>query len=165
VIELHPRLYVGDQSDCTPGFYQFAVVHACKSPCHQQAVGYREPMPHDSRYYLALETPYDLFLNLIDPPTPLFRVESFRHFREFAACHYVGSGHDLLIHCNQGQSRAPMLALLFLAKDLQTWPRPCLRPWGIGQTHPAAPPACRAAAAPRRLLVFDEGAGTPVKLS
>jgi hypothetical protein len=122
MLELHPRLYIGDQSDCTPGFPHFAVVHACKAPCHQQAVGYRVALPHDSRYYLALEMPYDLYLNLIDPPTPLFRVESFRHFREFAACQYVVGGHALLIHCNQGQSRAPMLALLFLAKDLHVLP-------------------------------------------
>jgi hypothetical protein len=93
-----------------------------RRPAIKQAVGYRVALPHDSRYYLALEMPYDLYLNLIDPPTPLFRVESFRHFREFAACQYVVGGHALLIHCNQGQSRAPMLALLFLAKDLHVLP-------------------------------------------
>jgi hypothetical protein len=118
MIELYPGLCVGDQSACTLGFDGFAVVHACMSPCHQRAVGYRVALPYDERYYLALETVYDLFLNLIGPPTPLFKVDSFRHFHEFAAYQYVGGGHDLLIHCNQGQSRAPMLALLFLAKDL-----------------------------------------------
>ena len=118
MIELHPRLFVGDQSTCLEGFDGFAVVHAWKSPCHQQAVGYRVALPHDDRYYLALETPHNLYLNLIDPPTPLFRVNSFRHFRSFAASWYLQAGHGLLIHCNQGQSRAPSLAMLFLAKDL-----------------------------------------------
>lgn len=122
MIELHPGLFVGDQSTCLQGFDGFAVVHAFKSPCHQQAVGYRVALPHDHPYYLALETEYDLYLNLIDPPTPLFQVESFRHFREFAACKYVEEHQALLIHCNQGESRAPSLALLFLAKDLHVLP-------------------------------------------
>jgi hypothetical protein len=60
MIELHPRLYVGDQSTCTPGDPRCAVVHACKAPCHQAAVGYRVALPSDSRYYLALETEDDL---------------------------------------------------------------------------------------------------------
>jgi hypothetical protein len=30
MLELHPRLYVGDQSDCLSGFHRFAVVHAYK---------------------------------------------------------------------------------------------------------------------------------------
>ena len=122
MIELHPRLFVGDQSTCLQGFDGLAVVHACKSPCHQQAVGYRVALPGDHRYYLALETPYELYLNLIDPPTPLFRVESFRHFRDFATSAYVDGRQALLIHCNQGQSRAPSLALLFLAKELHVLP-------------------------------------------
>jgi hypothetical protein len=111
-------LYVGDQSTCAPGYDGFAVVHACKSPRHQRAVDYRGNLPPDDWYYLALETEYDLYLNLIDPPTPLFRVESFRHFRDFAVSRYVDGHQGLLIHCNQGQSRAPSLAMLFLAKDL-----------------------------------------------
>ena len=67
-------------------------------------------------------TLHNLYLNLIDPPTPLFRVESFRHFRDFATSAYVDGRQALLIHCNQGQSRAPTLAMLFLAKDLHVLP-------------------------------------------
>ncbi len=104
------------------GFDGCAVVHACKSPCHQEAIGYRGTLPVDDRSYLALETPHNLYLNLIDPPTPLFRVESFRHFRDFAMSTYVDGHQALLIHCNQGESRAPSLAMLFLAKDLHVLP-------------------------------------------
>jgi hypothetical protein len=121
MIEIYPRLYIGDQSTCLGGFNGLAVVHACKSPCHQEAVGYRGNLPPDARSYLALETEHNLYLNLIDPPTPLFQVDSFRHFRDFAVSKYVEGGHRLLIHCNQGQSRAPSLALLFL-KDLHVLP-------------------------------------------
>jgi hypothetical protein len=98
------------------------VVHACKSPCHQQAVGYRGTLRPDDPYYLALEDLYDLYLNLIGPPTPLFQVDSFRHFRDFAESRYVQCHQCLLIHCNQRESRAPSLAMLFMAKDPHVLP-------------------------------------------
>ena len=62
-----------------------------------------------------------LFLNLIDPPIPLFQLESFAAFMSFAQQQY-DDGASVLIHCNQGDSRAPSLALLFLAKHLQVIP-------------------------------------------
>jgi predicted protein tyrosine phosphatase len=89
---------------------------------HQEAVGYRVVLPHDDPHYLALEDTDNLFLNLIGPPTPLFQVDSFRHFRDFAESRYLGAHQSLLIHCNQGQLRAPSLAMLFLAKDLHVLP-------------------------------------------
>jgi hypothetical protein len=122
MIELHPRLFVGDQSTCLQEFEGLVVVHACKSPCHQWAVGYRGSLPPDHEFYLAMEDVRDLYLNLIDPPTPLFKVDSFLHFRDFAESRYLGAHQALLIHCNQGHSRVPSLALLFLAKDLHVLP-------------------------------------------
>ena len=67
--------------------------------------------------YLVLEQDYDLFLNIIDPPVPLFMPQLFTSFLSFATKHW-GEGKRLLIHCNQGESRAPSLALLFLSKSL-----------------------------------------------
>lgn len=52
---------------------------------------------------------------------PLFKIETFEQFLLFASEHYDRGG-SLLIHCNQGESRAPTLALLFLAKHLQAIP-------------------------------------------
>jgi predicted protein tyrosine phosphatase len=64
-----------------------------------------------------LEREYDLYLNIIDPPVPLFKPPLFSSFLVFADKHWR-SGKKLLIHCNQGESRAPSLALLFLEKKL-----------------------------------------------
>ena len=75
MIELYPGLFVGDQSTCLGGFDGLSVVHACKSPAINRPSAIGVALPHDDRCYLALETPYDLFLNLDDPPTPLFRLE------------------------------------------------------------------------------------------
>ncbi len=113
--QVFERIWVGSERDCRPGDCEWAVVHACKSPCHQQAVGYRGNLPSSHPHYLSLTRGHDLFLNLIDPPIPLFKLDSFVAFLDFADTHWL-AGRTLLIHCNQGESRAPSLVLLFLAK-------------------------------------------------
>lgn len=117
MVEVHDRVLVGSEQDCRTGDSSTAVVHACKSPCHQRAVGYRGSLPSTHPNYLVLETEFDLFLNIIDPPVPLFKPELFSVFLAFAGRHW-DDGRILLIHCNQGESRAPSLALLFLAKHV-----------------------------------------------
>ncbi len=119
--QIHERLFVADERSCRAGSAEVAVVHACKSPCHQRAVGYRGSLSAQHPNYLVLRHPYDLYLNIIDPPVPLFKIETFVQFLLFAAEHY-DRGASVLIHCNQGESRAPTLALLFLAKHLGAIP-------------------------------------------
>lgn len=115
--EVHERIFVASDISCTKGGTELAVAHACKSPCHQSAVGYKGSLPNTHPNYLVLERENDLYLNIIDPPIPLFMPPLFSHFLAFANSHW-GSGQKLLIHCNQGESRAPSLALLFLAKGI-----------------------------------------------
>ena len=121
MVKVYDRLYIGDEATCRFGSAQLAVVHACKSPCHQRAVGYRGSLSPQHPYYLVLRHPYDLYLNIIDPPVPLFKIETFAQFLLFASEHHDRGG-SLLIHCNQGEGRAPTLALLFLAKHLRAIP-------------------------------------------
>jgi hypothetical protein len=121
MIHVHDRIHVGDMSACSLTATTGAHVHACKSPCHQVAVGYRGSLPSNHPNYLVFQRDRHLFLNLIDPRVPLFKVESFRAFRMFAAEHWH-SGQELVIHCNQGESRAPSLALVFMAHDVAVLP-------------------------------------------
>jgi len=115
--EVHERVFVADANSCTRGTGEVAVVHACKNPCHQRAVGYNGSLQNSHPNYLVLETEFDLYLNIIDPPKPLFMPPLFSRFVVFAQKHW-DDGKKLIIHCNQGESRAPSLALLFLAKGL-----------------------------------------------
>ena len=115
MFEISERLFIGSDADHRFGDNEWAIVHACKSPCHQQAVGYRRSLPRSHPNYLALERPDDLFLNMIDPPDPLFMPPLFSSFLEFAPRHWE-QGKKVLVHCNQGESRAPSLGLLFLVK-------------------------------------------------
>jgi hypothetical protein len=113
--EVYERLYVANESSCRQGNDEWAVVHACKSPCHQRAIGYTKSLPASHPNYLVLIEGQNLFMNIIDPPIPLFMPESFANFLDFSEREWL-SGRKLLIHCNKGESRAPSLALLFLAK-------------------------------------------------
>lgn len=117
MLEVHERVLVTNDMSCKSGSADLAVVHACKSPCHQRAVGYKGKLPNTHPNYLVLEQENDLYLNIIDPPVPLFMPPLFSNFMNFANKHWNES-RTLLIHCNQGESRAPSLALLFLAKGL-----------------------------------------------
>ena len=115
MIEVYPNLYVGTDSDC---FFDirddWVVVHACKSPCHQRAVGYHGNLSPAHPNYLILERGSHLFLNIIDSNTPLFKLLLFNSALNFID-RYLPT-RKVLIHCNNGKSRAPSLALLYLAK-------------------------------------------------
>jgi len=115
--KVHERLYVGSERDCFHYRLEWAVVHACKHPCHVNAVGYKGSLPKDHPDYLSLERGDNLYLNIVDPDIPLFMPQTFVDFMTFTRKHY-NEDKNLLIHCNLGESRAPSLALLFMAKGL-----------------------------------------------
>ena len=108
------RLHVGDESDCSQTDEDWAVVHACKYPCHRSAVGYQKSPPKSHPHYLSKEDGDDLYLNMIDPERPLFQMEMFEDFLSFAK-RWSENNDRLLIHCNQGRSRSPSLVLLLFA--------------------------------------------------
>ncbi len=113
------KLLFGALDDCV-GAGEMAVVHACKIPCHQNCIGYTGSLHPDHPHYLSHETGHHLYLNMIDPPLPLFHAETFERFFDFTD--RMIETREVLIHCNQGQSRAPSLALLYMAKRLGTLP-------------------------------------------
>jgi hypothetical protein len=120
VIQVFDRIYVGSEGDCQRGTEGLAVIHACKT-CHKKALNYRDNLPHNHPNYLALRQPFDLYLNIVDAREPLFKLDTFLEFLRFAEAHY-SKGASLLIHCDQGLSRSPTLALVFLAKFLGKLP-------------------------------------------
>lgn len=119
VTRVHDRLMFGAIDDCIAAG-ECAVIHACKIPCHQTRIGYTGSLHPDHQHYRSYETGHHLYLNLIDPPLPLFKKESFDAFFDFTD--RMMKTRDVLIHCNQGQSRAPSLALLYMAKRLHVLP-------------------------------------------
>ena len=108
---------MGTDNECTTYKEGWAIVHACKSPCHQRVVGYRKSLPNTHPHYLVYKDENNLYLNMVDPPQPLFMMPTFIEFLVFAKDKW-DAGKTLFIHCNKGESRAPSLALLLLAKCL-----------------------------------------------
>jgi hypothetical protein len=109
-------LVVGDRSACKRDENQ-VVVHASKR-CHSTITGSWKISPKHP-HYLWLETDSDLYLNIVDAAVPIFRIELFQKYLEFAREH---SNKQLVIHCDEGRSRSCMLAALYLAKVSQVIP-------------------------------------------
>mgnify|MGYP001583064844 CR=1 FL=1 len=110
-----PALHVGGEADCVRWLGPhngFSVLHAAKYPCHANATGL--PGKGDPRYLACRVSDEHLTLNMIDPPTPLFSLALFQRALDFLD-ERLALG-PVLIHCNQGLSRAPSLALVYLAK-------------------------------------------------
>jgi hypothetical protein len=120
MIEVFPSLFVGNEDDylrSVRGQVGWCVVHACKEPYHRQALGYtgRAASKNDPEYLVARRG-NRLILNFGDAPDPAYipreMVDKALEFMH--EC--IAEGLHVLVHCNQGASRAPTLALLYLAK-------------------------------------------------
>ena len=116
IVKVNDRILFGDIAACADCAADYAVVHACKEPCHRGAAGYTaRSLDKNHPHYLSLRRGSHLYLNLIDPPVPLFQMESFKIFLSFMD-EMAAADRPVLIHCNKGESRAPSLTLLYLAK-------------------------------------------------
>jgi predicted protein tyrosine phosphatase len=121
-ISVTDRLSFGDERECDDrDDGSLAIVHACKEPCHRKSVGYTtRTIPSNHPHYLVLERGHHLYMNLIDPEQPLFMMASFDAFLRFVDREIAER--NVLIHCNKGESRAPSLTLLYMAKRLRMLP-------------------------------------------
>lgn len=114
--EVKDGLYVGAERNCRTARNDedWAVVHACKHPCHQNKCG-NPSQGHPN--YLVYEDDTDLYLNMVDMDRKQkheFMQPMVSETLDFVE-DKIGSS-KILIHCNKGQSRSPSLAMLYLAK-------------------------------------------------
>ncbi len=93
-----------------------AVLHCCKNPCHAKKHGQKPDTKSDT--YLADSFQENgrehCLLNMIDPPAPLFKLAMFEKAIAWARVQIL-AGKRLMIHCNEGKSRAPSMALVIAA--------------------------------------------------
>ena len=121
MIEVYPNLFVGSQTDYETNpalFDNWYVVHACKEPYHRNALGYTgRGAPKGSPYYLFLyDEKHHLILNMVDTDDPRFFDNKMIDEAISYCIDGLNKGKQVLIHCNQGESRAPSLAILVLRK-------------------------------------------------
>lgn len=116
--KIHDNLFIGNKLDC---FYDdrknWVVIHACKTPCHQKAIGYKGNLNRKHSNYLFLKEEKHLYLNMVD----MNKMLSHKYTEPIIniTLDFIESrinSNKVLIHCNLGRSRAPSLAMLFLAK-------------------------------------------------
>lgn len=119
MLEIYPQLFIGAAADYEttvchqPGW---AIVHACKEPYHRDALGYTsQAAPKTHPEYLIARRGHRLILNLVDAPNPAYIPKEIID----AALAFIHTnretGSRVLVHCNQGASRAPIIGLLYLA--------------------------------------------------
>lgn len=115
--EIYPNIYIGTDQECNISPSEdWVVIHACKHPCHVNAVGYKGSLPSTHPHYLVMEKGQNLFLNMVDMEKeliPTYTNPIMKSAMEFIDKHIADQ--KILIHCNQGLSRSPSIALLYLA--------------------------------------------------
>lgn len=118
MLEVHANLYVGSQDDYDHQVAQlpgWAVVHACKEPYHRQALGYRgrgASATHPE--YLLARRGDRLILNMVDVDNPAYFAPAMIDAALDFMAEMLATGKKVLVHCNQGESRGPGVALLYL---------------------------------------------------
>ncbi|MSU01949.1 dual specificity protein phosphatase family protein [Tissierella pigra] len=116
--EIIKNLFVGNENDVGEvELRELAIVHACKEPFHRQLLGYTgRGAPKDHPEYLWAERKNRLYMNIVDAPKSIFfdkgmidKALDFIHEK-------LNQGFKVLVHCNEGFSRSPSIALLYLVK-------------------------------------------------
>lgn len=126
MMEVYPGLFIGNKGDCSLQSLKpsgnWAIVHVYP-PCHQHALGHRMPdTPEGLEYYLARRGQH-LFVNLRDAEHAAYvhkeaQIDPVLSFMDEMRAQDT----SLLVHCEQGWSRSPSLALLYLATRLEALP-------------------------------------------
>jgi len=119
MIEVAADVFVGNAGDfeLVRADLEWAVLQCAKEPWHREALGYTSrgaPKTHPE--YLWAYRGNRLILNMVDAPQAVFfnpsMINEGLNFVEQA----LREGKRVLIHCNQGNSRAPAMALLYMKR-------------------------------------------------
>lgn len=118
--EIISNLYVGNQEDFENTIflpYEWSFVLAAKEPWHRQTLGYTgRAAPRDHPEYLIARRDDKLILNLVDAPKSIFFNKDVIDAGLDFIKEELNKGKKVLVCCNQGESRSPSIALLYLVK-------------------------------------------------
>jgi len=119
------KLHIGTRLDATlRDNDDWAVVNTAKT-VHCEIMGWDSRPPSGHPNYVEFEDGQLLSFNWVDGPAHYFDyeghgVERFTHALDFIDRWYATK--DILINCDQAESRSPTVALLYLAKRLKSLP-------------------------------------------
>lgn len=117
---IYKNIYVGNQKDYeeNKNSKDFAFINACKEPYHRIALGYsgRSCDKNNEEYLFAYRDDNNrLICNLVDVPlidyiSPIIIDECMKFIYSKTL-----ERKNILINCNLGESRSPIIAMLYLA--------------------------------------------------
>lgn len=117
------NIYIGKRADARlRNDPAWAVVNTAKT-VHCEVLGWGSQPPRNHPSYLAHEEDQFLSFNWVDGPPGLYEWSGPEAFCR--ALDFIDRWYDtkrVLICCDQGQSRSPTVALLYLAKRLHSLP-------------------------------------------
>lgn len=130
MLEVHPGIFVGRVGECSLHGGRltgdWAIVHAYPA-CHRDALGYTTPLAPKGPEQLLARREQHLFLNMRDAEEPTFYSKEALIDPALAFMDEMRAKEaNILIHCEQGLSRSPSLALLYLATRLGALPNASL---------------------------------------
>lgn len=111
MISIYPGVYVGTVDEAFR--WKGRAILAAKEPCHRYAVGYSsKAAPKDSPEYLIARRGNRMILNAVDN----IAVQWIDKGMIQQALDFVSPEEATLIACNQGRSRSPAIALMWMLK-------------------------------------------------
>lgn len=125
MIEVTKRLFVGSDNDWktlrdVSSLDNWTVVHAARDPYHREFLGYKtRGAPKDSPEYLYAQRGKRLALNIFDTDdvnyvNPQLMSVANSYIRTALRI----SNDNVLVHCNEGKSRGPTIAMCAIADKL-----------------------------------------------
>lgn len=121
MIQVFENIYCGSQADyeSIASSDEWAVLHCCKEPHHRKLAGYSgQALPQSHLHYPYIIKGHRMALNLVDMDTFSSKFAEFNYKMFSDAFDFLNqwrTERNLLIHCNQGESRGPSLALLYIS--------------------------------------------------
>lgn len=135
--EIIDRLYVGDDADYTrtKDKSNFSFLRCCKEgpSGHRDLAGYRTPGAPKGDHYLLIRKGNTLALNMIDVDDPSFVADEMVKAGLQFIKERLETGDKVLVACNRGHSRGPVMALLYL-RSVGELPQPFLKAEHIFRT-------------------------------
>lgn len=120
--EVYKDLWVGDDTDyeflTTKLLAGWSVIHAAKEPYHRDLIGYTtKGAPKENPWYFLARFHNLLYLNLVDAEKPEYVPEEIINETADFISERLSAGDKVLIHCNEGISRAPSLAFIWMYEN------------------------------------------------